>query len=87
MSVPDEVRREAEKTGELVRKKLMEIMDLQADIDALLRGQPSQAVRVEELAVCLPGSPATSCGDDGDPVRPFRASELGQGQRRVQGRC
>ena len=37
MSVPDEVRRDAEKTGELVRKKLMEMMDLQADIDALLR--------------------------------------------------
>jgi len=37
MDVPDEVRRDAEKTGELVRKKLMEIMDLQADIDALLR--------------------------------------------------
>src|SRR5438105_9626932 len=37
MSVPDEVRRDAEKAGELVRKKLMEIMDLQADIDALLR--------------------------------------------------
>src|SRR5438552_1265618 len=37
MSVPDEVRRDAEKTGELVCKKLMEIMDLQADIDALLR--------------------------------------------------
>lgn len=37
MSVPDEVRRDAEKTGELVRKKLMEIMDLPADIDALLR--------------------------------------------------
>jgi hypothetical protein len=37
MSVPDEVRREAERTGELVRKKLMEIMDLQADIDGLLR--------------------------------------------------
>src|SRR3954449_4073385 len=37
MSVPDEERRDAEKTGELVRKKLMEIMDLQADIDALLR--------------------------------------------------
>src|SRR6266481_5647222 len=37
MSVPDEVRRDAEKTGELVRNKLMEIMDLQADIDALLR--------------------------------------------------
>ena len=37
MSVPDEVRRDAEKTGELVRKKLMKIMDLQADIDGLLR--------------------------------------------------
>jgi hypothetical protein len=37
MSVPDEVRRDAERTGELVRKKLMEIMELQADIDALLR--------------------------------------------------
>ena len=37
MSVPDEVRRDAERTGELVRKKLMEIMDLQADIDGLLR--------------------------------------------------
>ncbi len=37
MDVPDEVRREAEKTGELVRKKLMQIMDLQADIDALIR--------------------------------------------------
>ena len=37
MSVSDEERRDAEKTGELVRKKLMEIMDLQADIDALLR--------------------------------------------------
>jgi hypothetical protein len=37
MSVPDEVRREAERIGELVRKKLMEIMDLQADIGALLR--------------------------------------------------
>ena len=37
MGVPDEERRDAEKTGELVSKKLMEIMDLQADIDALLR--------------------------------------------------
>ena len=37
MNVPDEVRRDAEKTGELVRKKLLEMMDLQADIDALLR--------------------------------------------------
>src|SRR3954452_3169792 len=33
-----EVRRDAERTGELVRKKLMEIMELQADIDTLLRG-------------------------------------------------
>ena len=30
-------RRNAEKTGERVSKKLKEIMDLQADIDALLR--------------------------------------------------
>jgi hypothetical protein len=37
MSVPDEERRDAEKTGELVHKKLLEIMELQADIDALLR--------------------------------------------------
>ena len=37
MDVPEEERREAEKTGVLVGKKLMEIMDLQADIDALLR--------------------------------------------------
>ena len=37
MSVPDEVRHDAEKTGELVSKKLFAIMDLQADIDALLR--------------------------------------------------
>lgn len=37
MSVPDEERRDAEKTGELVSKKLKEVMDLQADIDALLR--------------------------------------------------
>jgi len=41
MSVPDQVRHDAEKTGELVRKKLMEIMDLQADIDALLRDDHS----------------------------------------------
>ena len=37
MSVPDEVRRDAERTGVLVGKKLMEIMELQADIDTLLR--------------------------------------------------
>ncbi len=37
MSVPDDVRRDAERTGELVRNKLMEIMELQADIDAQLR--------------------------------------------------
>ena len=42
MSVPDEVRREAERTGALVRKKLMAIMDLQAEIDTLRRGdQPT----------------------------------------------
>ena len=37
MSLPDEVRRDAERIGELVHKKLLEIMELQADIDALLR--------------------------------------------------
>ena len=37
MSVSDEERRDANKTGELVSKNLKEIMDLQADIDALLR--------------------------------------------------
>ena len=37
MSVSDEERRDAEKTGVLVGKKLFEIMELQADIDALLR--------------------------------------------------
>ena len=37
MSVSDEERHDAEKIGQLVSKKLMEIMDLQADIDALLR--------------------------------------------------
>ncbi len=37
MDVPEEERREAERIGALVRKKLFEIMDLQADIDALLR--------------------------------------------------
>src|SRR5512135_1387836 len=41
MSVPDEERRDAERTGELVRKKLMEIMELQADIDTLLRDDHS----------------------------------------------
>lgn len=35
MSVPDEVRRDAERAGVLVGKKLREIMDLQADIDTL----------------------------------------------------
>lgn len=39
MGVSDEERREAAKTQELVCKKLWEIMDLQADIDALLRDE------------------------------------------------
>jgi hypothetical protein len=37
MDVSDEERREAARIEELVREKLLEIMDLQADIDALLR--------------------------------------------------
>jgi hypothetical protein len=37
LNVPEGQRREAERIGALVCKKLLEIMDLQADIDALLR--------------------------------------------------
>ena len=37
MDVPEEERRDAERTGMVISKKLLEIMDLQADIDALLR--------------------------------------------------
>ena len=37
MSVSDEERREAKRIGAIISKKLMEIMDLQADIDTLLR--------------------------------------------------
>ena len=39
MSVTDDEWEDAKKTGVLVSKKLMEIMDLQADIDALLRDE------------------------------------------------
>ena len=39
MDVPEEERRDAANTQELVRKKLLDIMDLQADIDALLRDE------------------------------------------------
>lgn len=39
MGVSDEEREDAAKTQELVCKKLREIMDLQADIDALLRDE------------------------------------------------
>jgi hypothetical protein len=37
VDVPEEERREAEQIGVLVRNKLFEIMDLQADIDTLIR--------------------------------------------------
>ena len=37
LDVSPEERRDAERTGEVVCRKLLEIMDLQADIDALLR--------------------------------------------------
>lgn len=37
MNTPDDEQREAAKTQGLVRTKLLEIMDLQADVDALLR--------------------------------------------------
>jgi hypothetical protein len=37
MDVSEEEREDANRTGEVVCRKLLEIMDLQADIDALLR--------------------------------------------------
>jgi hypothetical protein len=37
VSVPEDELRDATRTQELVRKKLLEMMDLQADIDGLLR--------------------------------------------------
>ena len=43
MDVPEEERREASRIGALVRKKLFEIMDLQIDIDALVRDKHSQS--------------------------------------------
>ncbi|MCX7422309.1 MAG: hypothetical protein NT013_22570 [Planctomycetia bacterium] len=51
MSVSGEERRDAEKTGELVRKKLMEIMDSQADIDGLLRDDHPTSFGGEDSAV------------------------------------
>jgi hypothetical protein len=37
MRVPDKMGRDSEKTVEVVGKKLLEAMELQADINALLR--------------------------------------------------
>jgi len=39
LDMPEEERRDAANTQELVCKKLRDIMDLQADIDALLRDE------------------------------------------------
>ena len=39
--MPEEERREANRIGALVCKKLFEIMDLQGDIDALIRDKPT----------------------------------------------
>lgn len=39
MDVSDGERREANRIGSVVRKKLFEIMDLQGDIDSLLRDE------------------------------------------------
>ena len=41
MEVSDEERREANRIGALVREKLFEIMDLQGDIDTLIRDKPT----------------------------------------------
>src|SRR3954449_13350539 len=53
----EEGRRDAEKTGELVRKKLMEIMDLQADIDALLRDKPPTPFGAKNWQFACPEAP------------------------------
>jgi hypothetical protein len=54
MSVPDEVRREAERAGKLVREKLLAIMDLQAEIDTLLRGDRSRPFHLEKWRYASP---------------------------------
>jgi hypothetical protein len=41
LEVSDEERREANRIGALVREKLFEIMDLQGDIDTLIRDKPT----------------------------------------------
>jgi len=41
LDVPEEERRAANRIGALVRKKLFEIMDLQGDIDTLIRDKPT----------------------------------------------
>ena len=80
MSVPDEVRREAEKTGELVRKKLMEIMDLQAEIDALLRDTHPKPSGSKNWQYADMEALQRACVNEGDPVHPFRAGGEGKGQ-------
>ena len=40
MDIPEEKRREAEATAIILRTKLLQVMDLQADIYALLKGKP-----------------------------------------------
>jgi len=41
LDAPEEELREANRIGALVRKKLFEIMDLQGDIDTLIRDKPT----------------------------------------------
>ena len=77
MDVSEEERREANRIGALVRKKLFEIMDLQGDIDALIRDKHSQS---GSAPFKNPGrNAATSGGNHGHPVHPLRASFLGEG--------
>jgi hypothetical protein len=80
MSVPNEVRRDAERTGALVHKKLLEIIDLQADIDTLWRGDQPTPFGSEKWQYACLEAPAKSRGNNRDPVCPLRAGGESQGQ-------
>ena len=56
LDVPEEERREAERIGALVRNKLFEIMELQADIDALLRDKHPTPFGSAKWKNCRPES-------------------------------
>ena len=56
MDIPEEERREANQIGALVRKKLFEIMELQGDIDALIRDEHPTPFGSAKWKNCRPES-------------------------------